>query len=178
MVRLSQSRNDDQVDLNSDPAAVNLGQPRTRGELSLLAEWLNLNLVFQAVVWPLMLNAQWTVRQTAWINATVASWSLLAGLITACGRGSRSGSVRTVAMVACLLVLVGEPAAMALLNLITGDGQGPVWMMRMSPIQVMWDLTRVGDGPMSEKYYPQVIFMGVASAVGWLVLWWSWLRKR
>lgn len=144
-----------------------------------LAEWFVLNLVLQAVIWPLMINGSWTLNQTLWLDAAMAGWSLLVGLIVACGVNAAGGWLRGLTMSLCLLLVLGEPALMALLNtdfthgLSLGPvepGRGVVWQWKFSPIQAVADMTRPYDAGSAHRYGPQVIAVGVAAVLGWLGL--------
>lgn len=159
-----------QTDVQATCQQMHHGPNPTQAGTALLVEWLHLNVIFQAVVWPLMLNAQWTVHQTAWVDATVASWSLLAALITALGQRTGTGWSRTVAMAVCTLILLGEPALLGLSNLLAERGGGLAWPMRISPIQAMWDMIRTNGGGSGPQYGPQVIAVGAAAAAGWSLL--------
>lgn len=130
-------------------------------------DWLFLNLVFQAVMWPLRLAARWSWEQAIWIDASVAAWSLLAGLLIAWGRRADSGGVRALAMLACVGVVLAEPVLWWLGSVLVGDISG---RMRVSPIQAMWGLS----SPMARStVYPwaqQVVAVGLAAVAGWVVL--------
>lgn len=149
-----------------------MGEP-ARGRLILLLtflEWLCLVLVFQAVIWPLGLVARWELEQTLWLDTAVLGWSLVIAALTAWGCQSTRGGVRAVAMAACVLVVVGEPAAVALWTLGASEPMGPAWAMRVSPVQTLWALTHEGalwDGD------PWRIRAGTAAAAG--VLAWALL---
>ena len=139
-------------------------------QLGIFREWLQLNIVFQAVVWPLMLNAEWTIEQTAWLDVTIASWSLLAALITDWGCRSTSGWTRLVAMIICLLLLFAEPALMGLSNMATTSGQAISWTMKISPIRIVWDMTRqYGGASRFQQHIPLVLATMAAGIVGWVV---------
>ncbi len=145
----------------------------------ILSEWFMLNLVLQAVIWPLMINGSWTVNQTLWLGTTLASWSLLVALIVAFGVQATDGWVRTLTMLLCLLLILGEPALMALLNtnFIPRDhlgaienGRGVLWQWKFSPIQAVADMTRPYDTDSAHRNGMQVIAVGLAAILGWLGL--------
>ncbi len=104
----------------------------------LLTDWLCLNILLQTVLWPLQAAADWTVSQTLWLSLTLASTSLLIGLLIAWARGSHHAMARSGAMLACVGVVVLEPALMRF--------AGRVGSMRISPVQSVWTLTRPGMG--------------------------------
>ncbi len=164
-----------------DAPAASLNPParagwRTRrGGGFILFEWLCLNVVFQAVVWPLMLNARWTIAQTFWLDIAVAGWSLLAALIIAWGRLFESAGVRIFAMGLCVLTLLGEPLAMAVINLATQPGDGVLWQMKVSPIELIWRMTRPFGGgatfasTAAGQFGPQVAAVTAAAVLGWVM---------
>src|SRR5206468_387657 len=105
-----------------------------------LVDWFSLNLVLQAVIWPLRLIADWPLSQTLWIDAALAGWSLLAGLLVAWGCRSNRGGDRTAVMLLCMLIVLGEPAALAVLGA-AAPRSGVHWVMRISPVQTLYHLT-------------------------------------
>ena len=137
-------------------------------QVGIFREWLQLNLVFQAVIWPLMLNAQWTVEQTAWLDVTIAAWSLLAALIVDWGCHSNSGWVRMAAMIGCLLLLFAEPAVMGLVNMMAAPGSPISWSMKISPLRVIWDMTRQFGAGRFQEHIPLVVAAAAAGVVGWV----------
>jgi hypothetical protein len=137
----------------------------------ILRDWLCLILVFQAVVWPLRITGRWPVTQAVWLDAAVAAWSLLTGLLIALGCRVRSGVARTAAMAACVGLLFGEPAAQAAIS--RGAEHGlwrPVnWPMRVSPVEALWAMTAGGD-PLPWSGGPWgavVVSVLLAGVLGW-----------
>jgi len=90
----------------------------------------------QTVWWPLQTVADWTLAQTLWLSLTLAATSLLIGLLIAWARGSRRGVARSGAMLACVGVVVLEPALMLISERMVS--------MRISPLQSVWTLTHPG----------------------------------
>lgn len=133
---------------------------------SVLLDWFCLNLVFQAVIWPLLLAARWTVAQGLWLDAAVAGWSLLTGLIIAWGRGVDRAAWRSLAMVVCVGIVAVEPVLLGL-GALASDGTAGVHRMRISPIQAVWSLS--GQGPI-EPWVLQVVSIWLAALTGWVVL--------
>ena len=137
-----------------------------------------MNLVFQAVIWPLRLASGWPVRQAVWLAVSVAGWSLLTGLLIAWGRGSNAAARRTVAMLACVGVVVAEPLLQWLawrVGVSPGVGGVGEASMRLSPLQAFWHLTAGGIGPRSvdlmlQRQGPQVLSVAAAAAAGWVML--------
>jgi len=139
----------------SDPAQDTLITP-----MVILRDWFFLILVFQAVIWPLRLTAQWSTLQTVWLDAAVAAWTLLSAVLIAWGCLSNRGRDRTLAMVLCLLLLFGEPIAMWLVNLGASPPGAPhySWTMRISPFETVWTLTHLTAVNVSRP-----------SQIGWLL---------
>jgi len=104
--------------------------------VSILTDWLGLTLLLQTVWWPLQTVADWTLAQTLWLSLTLAATSLLIGLLIAWARGSRRGVARSGAMLACVGVVVLEPALMLISERMVS--------MRISPLQSVWTLTHPG----------------------------------
>ena len=107
-----------------------------RGCGEILTDWLGLTVLLQTVWWPLQTVADWTLNQTLWLSLTLAATSLLIGLLIAWARGSRRGAARSGAMLACVSVVLLEPALMLV--------SGRQMSMRISPLQSVWTLTRPG----------------------------------
>lgn len=114
---------------------------------TLWRDWIALLAVFQAVVWPLQLAANWNAAQVLWLNAAMAGWGLLTALLIAWGRGSNRPSWRQLAMLVCLGVIVLEPLLLALGVPHAGGGSSAAGLptMRISPIQALWILSAPGD---------------------------------
>lgn len=127
-----------------------------------MIDWWCLMLIFQAVIWPLRVVAAWSYAQAFWLDAAVLAWSLLVGAIVAAGRLFGSGLARSLAMAACVLLLVGEPLLMALT-------QGR-WTMRVSPLQAIWELSRPAIDADPARAQPLIIAAGVAAGAAWLAV--------
>jgi hypothetical protein len=137
-----------------------------------LLDWFWLNLVFQAVLWPLQMAAGWSITQAVWLAVSVAGWSLLTGLILAWGRGTDRGLGRTVAMVVCVGLVVLEPA---LWWLGWKAGVAGVPMMRLSPLQALWSFSATDLDPLQvtalvRTQGVQVVSVVAAALCGWVVL--------
>ena len=132
-----------------------------------LMEWLALTTIFQAVVWPLGITAQWSFLQTLWLDGAVVAWSLLTALFVATGVRSRRTFHRLLATALCLLVLVGEPLIMTLVSIGVRPGQSHGWVMRISPIQTIWALSEMPIEWSSGPWRTNVATVAVAAAVGW-----------
>ncbi len=124
-------------------------------------DWFWLNVVLQVVLWPLRFYGQWSLAQTLTLAGALAAWSLLTALLIAWGALGGAGR-RAVAMAACLLLLLAEPALMAL--------AGVGWTMRLSPIQAIDALTR-GPGEFQLNTWPwRVAVVGIAALLGWAAM--------
>ena len=156
----------------------------------LLLDWLSLNLVFQVVIWPMRLYATWGFQQTLWIIATVMTWSLVSGLIVAWGcleplmhPGARPARHRRtfrrpLAMLLCLGLLFAEPLFMVLVDALPASSPSGGWTMRISPIELLWQLTR-HPSKFALAPWPGVIgAMAVAGILGWVSLWLAVNRRE
>lgn len=140
--------------------------PRRSAALIVLWDWLCLNLVFQAVIWPLQFSAGWSWWQAVWIDASIAAWSALTGFILAMGAGWRGGLQRAIAMALCLAVVLGEPLVMALLNSAMDGDRSVTWSLRISPVTAIRDMTA------AEPSTPvaAILSVAVAAALGWVAV--------
>jgi hypothetical protein len=140
--------------------------------LATFLDWLCLVSVFQVVVWPLMIVGEWNVQQTLWLNLAVLSWSLLTGALIGLGRVLPTGWARMAGMSLCMLLVLGEPAWMA----ISGPGfaelgqHGPDWQMRISPIQALWELTTTIQPYDPAGWIPAILSAAGAAVIAWIVL--------
>ena len=148
-------------------------------------DWVALNVIFQAVIWPLRWAGGWPALQAVWLTVAVAGWSLLTGLLIAWGRGGNEALRRSGAMVACVGVVVAEPLLWWLAwwaGVLGGTGEPT---MRLSPLQALWHFTAPGLGPRSlgvivQQQGVQVVGVSASAVAGWAVLlgllWWTRAR--
>ncbi len=146
------------------PPALPLGR--------VLLDWLSLILVFQAVIWPLLVTAGWGLKQTLLLDAAVASWSLVTAALVAWGCRGRTAGHRATAMVLCLLLVLGEPAVLAMLDLVW-PGPAGGWTLRVSPIQTIWALTDPTwswSAAATAGWVERVAAAAAAGGLGWVLL--------
>lgn len=153
----------------------------------IFTDWFCLLLVFQVVLWPLRLSTRWSVPQAAWLDAAVAAWSLLTGAVivffsgppgansAGIGTETRSGSGgrRAWGMAACVALLLAEPLLLGLVNFGASQGGGAVWPLRVSPIQVIWELAGPPDRWAVRAWRPQILSAAFAAGLAW-----AWMRLR
>lgn len=167
VLRLSQYREPGDLDHSSSADSY-----RSAGRL--FVDWICLNLVFQTIIWPLHMNAQWHVMQTWWISATLASWSLITGAIIAIGCRSDRAMHRTLATLLCMLLLVGEPVLMVLLRKLPGfSGEGlerGQIVFHTSPLGLVWTLTSPAATWAYQPWVTQVPAVALAGVTAWLVV--------
>ena len=167
VLRLSQFR-----DINDQDQSSSADSFRTPGRLFI--DWLCLNLIFQTIIWPLHLNAQWHNAQTWWLSATLASWSLITGAITALGCRSDKPIHRTLAAVLCMLLLVGEPVLMVLARMMFGINAtgtaGEHLTYYTTPLALVWELTSPAATWAHQPWQTQVPAAAMAGITGWLVI--------
>lgn len=139
------------------------------GAAVILADWVCLILIFQAVVWPLRLVAGWSWEQALLIDAAMASWSLLAGAIAVVGRRFASAWARTAAMLLCLLLVLGTAAVRILAGLgaaTTDLGHG--WTAGLRPIATLWHLTGPTVEVLPSSAAVPVITAAIAAVAAWI----------
>ena len=107
----------------------NMGQAVSAGLL--LWDWLCLNMVLQAVIWPLCVTSGWTSQQALWLVAALAAWSLLSGAALLAAGCWTSVLGRVAGTLLCLLLVLGEPLLMACLAC---AHVGSVWSMWISQV--------------------------------------------
>ncbi|MEM7576624.1 MAG: hypothetical protein AAF328_04030 [Planctomycetota bacterium] len=133
-------------------------------------DWVCMLLVFQAVLWPMRIVATWSLEQTLMVNAAVASWSLLTGLLIAWGRSFGTAPMRTVAMLACVGLLVAEPLLLLLNAVLTGAPWSALPNLRVSPLQAVWELTAAPALYLPRPWTDYTLGIAAAALVGWCVL--------
>ena len=174
LLRLMQDASPEQGPVRSPGDASREPAPLSRRPWSvmrqILRDWLALVLVFQVVVWPLRLTAMWSIGQALVLDGSVAAWSLLAGAIVAWGCTGERPARRTVAMIVIVLLLFGEPLAMAAINAQASRGQGFVWPMRVSPIETVWTATAPASDWIGGPWVERTIAAGVAAVLTWVAL--------
>lgn len=149
----------------------------------MIRDWFSLNLVFQAVIWPLRITAGWEWEQAIWIDIAFASWSLLVGGLAAWGCRYRTNAGRATAALIIMLVMLGEPvllAAMAWFNELTGATL-PDWSMRLSPIETLFTLTAAAGLFEPGPWRFNLIAVAAAAVLAWafaLVAWRSHSLKQ
>jgi hypothetical protein len=138
--------------------------------LIVLVDWICLLLVFQAVLWPMRIVARWSWEQTLLVDAAVASWSLLTGLLIAWGRTFATAGMRTVAMLACVGLLLLEPAALLLNAVANNVAWNELPNLRVSPLQAIWELTAAPALFQPRPWADYIVGVAAAALVGWCVL--------
>ena len=169
--------------LSQAPAPAEEGRAAALAARQALKDWLSLNLVFQAVAWPLQLTAGWRLSQTAWLSGAMAAWTLLSAALVAWGCRRTGPGARTAAMILCVLLLLGEPLALAGLNVLagyrgpglTGAGHtgGISWPMYVSPIDALWAATDSRFNWDADRWGPRILGVGGAA----LLAWWGLARS-
>jgi hypothetical protein len=172
LFRLSQAAGPPAPALPGVPGPPDGDPPALLPARQVLKDWLSLNLVFQAVLWPLQLTANWHLGQTAWLSAAVAAWSLLTAAVVAWGGRRPSRGVRISAMILCVLLMLGEPLVMAAVNLgpASGPGLSHVWPMVVSPIDTLWAATDSHYNWQPGLWGARIVGVAAAAALAWVGL--------
>ena len=114
----------------------------------------------QLITWPSGFVTTWLFSRTAMIAITLTGWGLLAGMITAWGRSRASLLNRTVAMLACLLLIMAAPIIMLFDESIREA-------IPFSPLTSLWYLA---GGGMNRTTLPEWI----AGLAPWIIALASW----
>lgn len=124
---------------------------------------LCLLLLAQIVVWPLRFGAQWTIIQTAMIDLTLIIWMIAAALVVWAGWLGRSPLLRTLAMLGCLLLLLGGYAVVLIMPA-TGAA-------RLTPLTMLWMLANPDPGrTIPDSTAAELLALLIAVIVGFAVL--------
>ena len=145
--------------------------PKTDGNrwisvASVLIDWINLNLVFQAILWTVRLIAGWSIDQTLSITYVLATWSFLCHAIVAWGILKANGMQRFLAMAGCVAVWFVEPALISIAMYDTAE----VWPMWISPLGVFDAMTQD-----SSSWSSQAIEIRVVTVAGMAGVLWVWV---
>jgi hypothetical protein len=164
--------------------AIRLSQPPTRGRVldglvQPLVDWLSLMIIWQAVLLPLYVPiykpiygiVPWPTTQLLWLDLAVASWALLMGLVIGWGRAGKSADRRTLAMLAGVVLLLAEPAVLAVIHglgqVVTDQVMPLAWTPRLSPILMLWGLAAPPGHFELAPWRGQVLSILLAAGVGW-----------
>lgn len=156
----------------------NGGEPRHGAISTVVADWLCLMVIFQAVVWPLSLVARWTWQQALWIDAAMVSWSALAGAVVALARQVESGAARAAGMAVCVLLMLGAPTVRMLLAMSAGrqaSGGGEAspepWAEALEPVAILWRLTDQGFDGYADPVVAPIVTVAAAAVMAWAGVW-------
>lgn len=123
--------------------------------------------LLQVVLWPLRLVTPWTATRTAAIDATLGTWTILAGAVVASASGSQRSGPRLLAMLACLGMCLAGPA-LAWVGVMAGVDA--IDMIHLSPIIALRALGSEGGAPVSTEQWVSLSVIGVAGAAVWTAL--------
>ncbi len=123
--------------------------------------------LLQVVVWPFRLVTPWTPLRTAAIDATLASWVALAGALVASAVGSRRAGPRNLAIVGCVGMCLGGPAAAWLTVVGAPAADLPVALVRFGPIMEVLDLSAGGGAPPTAGQWQWITCVALAAIVAW-----------
>ena len=82
------------------------------------------------------------------------------------------------AMVLCILLLLGEPAVMALMNLGSQHALGQTWSMRVSPLEAIWQMTDKPSSWLVGPWRERVLAVAAAAVAAWIIVAISARKKR
>ncbi len=135
-----------------------------------LLDLLVLLALLQVVVWPFRLVTPWTPVRTAAIDATLASWSAVVGALVASAVGSRRAGPRNLAMLACVGLCAGGPAAAWLTVVLSPATDAPTALLHFGPIMEVLDLTGGGGAPPTARQWQRIACVALAAIVAWAVV--------
>ncbi len=145
--------------------------------LSVLMDWFSLNLILLCVVWLFWFMVDWSIAQMGAMLALAGAWSLLIGAVIAWGRATDAGRRRTLAMALCILLTVGEPALVGLVQWLS-DGLARSWPLGLSPFTTIWQVAlagKPGQALPTEALARQIAMVLIAATAGWMLL--AWLSR-
>jgi len=113
-----------------------------------------------------MAIGHWGWESTLWLNGWVVGWSLLAAAIVAhlIDRGPKAQSI---GMTLCLLMVLGEPAVVAVLRSPMDMLEGTWATANLSPVLGITALTPVGGPPSLGLWPARVVSVLTAAVVAW-----------
>jgi hypothetical protein len=127
----------------------------------------------QVVLWPLRLVTPWTVGRTAAIDAALSGWLLLAGAVVAAAVGAERNGPRSLAMLACIAMLLLGPA-LAWLGVATGFtaviGVDAMELINLSPLMAIRWLGEGGGAQPTLMQWRWLGLLGVAAVAVWVAL--------
>jgi hypothetical protein len=132
-----------------------------------LLDLIVLMALVQVVLWPLRLVTNWTPLRAAAIDATVCGWLLLAGAFVAAGLGSRTRGPHSLAMLACIALVLLGPAA-AWLGVV--GGVDAMELIDLSPLMAVRTLGEGGSAQLTPMQWRWIGLLGLADASVWLAL--------
>lgn len=142
-------------------------QPTTRPIQQTLLDLVVLLTLIQVVIWVPRLLTNWTVPRTAALDATVASWTVLAGAIVATVVHSNRPSLRTAGMLVCVVLCLLGPLAYWIGLPLAFDTDA--WR-RLGPILEVRRLTEGGTTPPSVEQWRWIIGLGASAVTAWVLV--------
>lgn len=135
-----------------------------------LWDWLGLNMVMQVVIWTLHLARDWSWVQTAWLATALAVWSLLAAALTATGLLGRHAGPRLLAMLGCIILLLGEPMVRAVFGSWADRSTADIAWLNINPLETVWLLSQSRGLWTVEPYHQPVLTAAGAALSAWVLL--------
>lgn len=123
--------------------------------------------LLQVVIWPLRLVTPWSQLRTAALDATLMSWTVLAGAIVASAVGSSRQGPRNLAMAGCVgMCLIGP--ALALITLALPPFQGlSAHLMRLGPLMEVHELGQGAGTPPEPAQWRWICLVALAGLLAW-----------
>ena len=126
-----------------------------------LLDLIVLLALVQVVIWPLRLVTPWSPARTAALDATLVSWTILAGALVASATGSHRTGPRNIAIVACMcMCLAGPSLAILGLHLRPLDG----FSHRLLQVGPLLEVHALSKGGRTAPHAAQWMWIGIVAA--------------
>ena len=143
---------------------------QSRAEYPLMQTLLDLIVLLalvQVVIWPLRLVTPWSPARTAALDATLVSWTILAGALVASATGSHRTGPRNIAIIACVaMCLVGPVLALIGIRGSAMTGLTPE-LLQAGPLLEIYTLSHGGRTAPDGGQWMWISMVALAGAAAW-----------
>ncbi len=132
-----------------------------------LLDLIVLLALVQVVIWPLRLVTPWSPARTAALDATLVSWTVLAGALVASATGSHRTGPRNIAIIACVaMCLVGPVLALIGIRGSAMTGLTPE-LLQAGPLLEVYTLSHGGRTAPGGAQWMWISMVALAGAAAW-----------